>query len=273
VDFAETLRAARGRRRLSQLELATRAGTTQRHISFIESGRSTPGRALVARLADSLTLPPRERNALLLSAGYAPVHAQYDLADQELAPAREALEHILAGHLPYPAVVVDRFGTVVAANEALAVLTEGCAPELLRPPANLLRIALHPRGLAPRVRNFGQWARHITAAVAEEQRRAPDERLAALLAELSGYVAAHPAPSGEESLLGFAVPMELAAPGGPTLRLMTTVAVFATAVDVTVAELKLEAFLPADRVTAQALRAFAERRPERPGSRPRAWGS
>jgi transcriptional regulator with XRE-family HTH domain len=265
VDFAESLRTARGRRRLSQLELATLAGTTQRHISFIENGRSLPGRALVARLADSLVLPPRERNALLLSAGYAPVYAQRDLADPELAPAREALGHVLAGHLPYPAVVIDRFGTVVAANDALSVLTDGCAPHLLRPPANLLRIALHPQGMAPRVRNFRQWARHITAAVGEEQRRDPDERLAALHTELAGYVAELPAPSSEDSVLGFAVPMELAV-GGRILRLMTTVAVFATAADVTIAELKLEAFLPADRATAEALGAFAEERAGRQAS-------
>ncbi|WP_037909423.1 helix-turn-helix domain-containing protein [Actinacidiphila yeochonensis] len=260
MDFAHALRAARGRRRFSQLELASRAGTTQRHISFIENGRSTPGRALVARLADSLTLPPRERNALLLAAGYAPVHSQRDLADPELAPAWEALEHILAGHLPYPAVVVDRFGTLIAANDALPVLTDGCSPALLRPPANILRIALHPEGMAPRVRNFPQWARHVTAGVAEEQRRDPDERLAALHEELAGYVAEQPSPSGDDTLLGFAVPMELATVDGRVLRLMTTVAVFATAADVTIAELKLEAFLPADRATAEALRAFAARR-------------
>jgi transcriptional regulator with XRE-family HTH domain len=227
VDFPQALRASRTRRHLSQLELAVRAGTTQRHISFIENGRSTPGRALVARLADSLALPLRERNGLLLAAGYAPVHPQRSLDDPALAPALEALEHILAGHLPYPAVVVDRWGKVVGANAAFPVLTEGSDPRLLGPDLNLLRLALHPGGLAPRIRNFPQWARHVIEALREELRRNPDERLAVLHEELAGYVP-RSAPDAD-ALLGFAVPMELESAGRGTLRLMTTVASFATA--------------------------------------------
>jgi transcriptional regulator with XRE-family HTH domain len=251
VDFPQALRASRHRRHLSQLELALRAGTTQRHISFIENGRSEPGRELVARLADSLALPLRERNGLLLSAGYAPVHPEHDLADPALAPALEALDHVLAGHLPYPAIVVDRYGGVVAANDAFAVMTEGADPALLGPRANILRLALHPAGLAPRIRNFPQWARHVIEALREEQRRSPDARLAALYDELAPHVP-EPGPR-DDAMLGFAVPMELETAGRGLLRLMTTVAVFATAADVTIAELKLEAFLPADRATAQAL--------------------
>lgn len=251
VDFAHALRASRARRHLSQLELAVRAGTTQRHISFIENGRSAPGRALVARLADSLALPLRERNGLLLAAGYAPVHPQRDLDDPALAPALEALGHILAGHMPYPAIVVDRWGEVVGANPAFSVMTEGSDPFLLGPDMNILRLALHPDGLAPRIRNFPQWARHVIEALREELRRDPDDRLAALHGELSGYVP-ESAPEAD-SLLGFTVPMELATVRRGTLRLMTTVAKFATAADVTIAELKLEAFLPADRGTADAL--------------------
>jgi transcriptional regulator with XRE-family HTH domain len=260
--FPQALRASRSRRRLSQLELALRAGTTQRHISFIENGRSTPGRALVARIADSLALPLRERNGLLLAAGYAPVHPQRDLTDPALAPALEALDHILTGHLPYPAIVVDRYGDLVAANSAFGVMTEGADPELLGPRQNILRLALHPRGMAPRIRNFPQWALHVIEALREEQRRNPDDRLAALHDELAGYVPPlTPSPgsaagqgAGTEALLGFTVPMELESAGRGLLRLMTTVAVFATAADVTIAELKLEAFLPADRATADALR-------------------
>ncbi|WP_308190596.1 helix-turn-helix transcriptional regulator [Streptomyces sp. HPF1205] len=251
MDFAQALRASRTRRRLSQLELAVRAGTTQRHISFIENGRSAPGRALVARLADSLALPPRERNGLLLAAGYAPAHPQRDLADPALAPALEALGHILAGHMPYPAIVVDRWGGVVGVNAAFSVMTEGCDPALLGPGMNLLRLALHPGGLAPRIRNFPQWARHVIEAVREELRRDPDDRLSALHDELAGYVP-DSAPDAD-ALLGFTVPMELETVRRGTLRLMTTVAKFATAADVTIAELKLEAFLPADRETADAL--------------------
>jgi len=252
VDFPQALRDSRNRRHLSQLELAVRSGTTQRHISFIENGRSVPGRELVARLADSLGLPLRERNGLLLSAGFAPVHPQRDLNDPALAPALEALDHILTGHLPYPAIVVDHYGDVVVANSAFDIMTEGSDPDLLGPHANILRLALHPDGLAPRIRNFPQWARHVIEAVREELRRSPDDRLAALHEELSAYVPA--AAPGADALLGFAVPMELDTTRG-LLRLMTTVAVFATAADVTIAELKLEAFLPADRATAEALNA------------------
>lgn len=251
MDFPRALRESRTRRRLSQLELAVRAGTTQRHISFIENGRSAPGRELVARLADSLALPLRERNGLLLSAGYAPVHPERDLDDPALAPALEALDHILTGHLPYPAIVVDRYGKVIGANAAFSVMTEGSDPALLGPDMNVLRLALHPGGLAPRIRNFPQWARHVIEALREEMRRNPDERLAALHAELSGHVP-EPGP-GDDALLGFTVPMELETVSRGTLRLMTTVAMFATAAEVTIAELKLEAFLPADRATAQAL--------------------
>lgn len=256
--FPQALRASRSRRHLSQLELALRAGTTQRHISFIENGRSTPGRALVARIADSLALPLRERNSLLLAAGYAPVHPQRDLTDPALAPALEALDHILTGHLPYPAIVVDRHGDLVGANSAFGVMTEGADPALLGPRQNILRLALHPAGMAPRIRNFPQWSRHVIEALREEQRRNPDERLSALHDELAGYVPP-PGPAagqgaGAGTLLGFTVPMELESAGRGLLRLMTTVAVFATAADVTIAELKLEAFLPADRATADALR-------------------
>jgi transcriptional regulator with XRE-family HTH domain len=266
VDFAQALRASRNRRHLSQLELAVRAGTTQRHISFIENGRSTPGRALVARLADSLALPLRERNGLLLAAGYAPVHPQRDLRDPALAPALEALDHILAGHLPYPAIVVDRWGHAVGVNTAFSVMTEGSDPALLGPDLNILRLALHPGGLAPRIRNFPQWARHVIEALREELRRHPDERLAVLHAELAGYVpdsvpdSVPESVTDADSLLGFAVPMELETVSRGTLRLMTMVASFANAADVTIAELKLEAFLPADRATADALNAPAPTR-------------
>ncbi|WP_329180303.1 helix-turn-helix transcriptional regulator [Streptomyces sp. NBC_01477] len=251
--FPRALRASRSRRHLSQLELALRAGTTQRHISFIENGRSAPGRALVARIADSLALPLRERNGLLLAAGFAPVHPQRDLADPALAPALEALDHILTGHLPYPAIVVDRYGDLVGANSAFGLMTEGADPTLAGPRANILRLALHPAGMAPRIRNFPQWARHVIEALREELRRNPDDRLAALHEELAGYVPEAAVP-GADTVLGFTVPMELESAGRGLLRLMTTVAVFATAADVTIAELKLEAFLPADRATADALR-------------------
>jgi transcriptional regulator with XRE-family HTH domain len=249
LDFPRALRERRARRRLSQLELALRAGTTQRHISFIESGRSVPGRGMVVRLAESLELPLRERNDLLLAAGYAPAYAQTSLDDPALAPVLAALEHILAGHLPYPAIVVDRHGEIVATNAAFGWLTEGVEPGLLAPPINAYRLALHPRGMAPRILNFGEWARHVVERLHQESVRNPDAHLAALGAELAAYVPEQPLTSDH---LGFAVPLHLRTSAGE-LRLMTTVTTFATAVDVTIAELKLEAFLPADQATAALL--------------------
>jgi len=246
VDFPAAVREKRTGRQVSQLELASRAGTTQRHVSFIESGRSVPGRAMVVRLAESLQLPLRERNELLLAAGFAPAYAETSLADPYLRPVRSALDHILAGHLPYPAVVVDRFGVVVAANRAFDVLAEGADAALLRPPVNAYRLALHPDGMAPRIANLGQWAYHIL------DRLAQNPALAALHAELLSYA---PARLVTDDHLGFAVPLQLRSTRGD-LRLMTTITTFATAVDVTLAELKLEAFLPADGPTAALLAAW-----------------
>jgi transcriptional regulator with XRE-family HTH domain len=149
------------RRRLTQLEFAVRAGVSARHLSFVETGRSAPSRELLLRLADRLELPLRERNRLLLAAGYAPVYGESPLGSPRLAALREAIHHVLAGHEPYPAVVVDRGWHLVDGNSGVALLTEGVAPELLEPPANVLRIALHPRGLAPRIENLGQWRAHL----------------------------------------------------------------------------------------------------------------
>lgn len=243
------LRDRRTRLRLSQLELSLRAGTTQRHLSFIESGRSAPGREMVIRLGESLGLPLRERNELLLMAGYAPAYPQTPLDADALAPVRDALDHILAAHLPYPAIIIDRRGDLVATNAAQQILLDGCAPGLLAPPANSFRLALHPEGMAPRIVNFAEWARHILNGISAELARNPDDRLAELLEELTRYVPpARPGPGH----LGFAVPLQLRSPHGE-LRLMTTITSFATAVDITISELKLEAFLPADAHTAAIL--------------------
>lgn len=255
MEFARVLRERRTGRRLSQLELALRAGTTQRHLSFIESGRSAPGREMVIRLGESLELPLRERNELLLAAGFAPAYPQTPLEAEALAPVKDALDHILAAHVPYPAVIIDRQGELVAANAAQHVLFEGCAAELLAAPANAYRIALHPDGMARRIANFPEWARHVLEGVAADLRRNPDDRLAALYDELGQYV---PAARLRPGHLGFAVPLELRSAAG-TLRLITTITSFATAVDVTVSELKLEAFLPADAATAAALHAATPR--------------
>lgn len=248
--FPTELRRWRSARRLSQLELAVRAGTTQRHLSFIEQGRSRPGRGMIVRLAESMELTLRERNEFLLAAGFAPAYPESPLDDEALRPVRRAIDTILDGHLPYPAIAVRPHGILVAANRAFELFNEDVDPALLEPPVNLFRHALHPDGLARRVRNLPEWGRHITQHVRAQLARSPDPSLAALLVELEGYL---PPLSDEVDVLGFAVPLELASADGD-LRLITTLTSFATAADVTLAELTLEAFLPADESTAEVLR-------------------
>lgn len=235
---------------MSQLDLAVRAGTTQRHLSFIEQGRSRPGPDLVMRLSDSMELTLRERNALLLAAGFAPAFPESPLDDDALRPVRDALDTILEGHLPYPAMVVRPHGILVTANRAFEVFHEGVAPALLTPPVNVFRLALHPDGLAPRVRNLPEWGRHIVVNLRAQLLRSPAPALEALLDELESYLP--PLPPRTDAL-GFAVPLELGSADGE-LRLITTLTSFATAADVTLAELHLEAFLPADDQTAKVLR-------------------
>ncbi|WP_327308279.1 helix-turn-helix transcriptional regulator [Streptomyces sp. NBC_01298] len=269
TPFAREMRRRRALRRISQLELATLAGTTQRHLSFIESGRSMPGRAMVVRLAESLGLTLRERNSLLLSAGYAPLYAESARDAETIGPAMEALRSILTGHLPYPAVVAGPRGELVLANAAFDVLTEGAAAHLLAPPVNVLRLALHPEGMGPRVVNLAAWGRHITESLRIRASAHPDPGLEALVEELDEYLPATDDGSGDRSgsgngsgsvgdsgpaeHLGFAVPLRLRTSEGE-LRLLTTLTSFSTAVDVTLAELHLEAFLPADAASAELLR-------------------
>ena len=250
LRFASELHRWRRARRISQLELALRADTTQRHVSYLEQGRSHPGRTLVLRLAEALELSLRERNGLLLAAGYAPVFPESRFDDEALRPVRDALHEILRGHIPYPALIAAPGGELVAANEATAVLTAGTAPELLEPPVNALRLMVHPDGMAPRVENLAEWGRHILDNVRSHAQRSPDPRLAELLAELERLV---PAASPGPEHLGFAVPLRLRCEEGE-LRLITTLTTFATALDVTLAELHLEAYLPADQATARILR-------------------
>lgn len=247
-EFGTALREWRNRRRLSQIDLANDAGTTQRHLSFLEQGRSVPGRDIVDRLADSLQLTLRQRNTLLSAAGFAPSHPESPPDAPLLEPVREALQHVLDGHLPYPAMVMDGFGELVAANSAFELLTDGVAGWLLQAPINVLRVALHPDGIASRIVNLDDWRRHILQGLRE---RGPHPRIDALMEELEGY--GLPAPGGlPAESLGFAVPLHLRLPDGD-VRLIATIAAFATALDVTVSELRLEAFLPADPQTAAIL--------------------
>jgi transcriptional regulator with XRE-family HTH domain len=205
TDFAGELRGWRQRRRVSQLELAVRAGTTQRHVSFLESGRSTPGRSMIIRLAESLGVPIRERNTLLLAAGFAPAYPQSRLDDPQLEPVRTALQRILDGHHPYPAVVVDRHGVLVSANAGFHAVVGGVAPRLLRPPVSVPRLLLDPDGLAPRIVNLDEWAWHIIDNIRAEDARNPSAELRELAAELVDLVPPRPTTNH----LGFAVPLRL----------------------------------------------------------------
>jgi hypothetical protein len=211
---------------------------------------------MVVRLAESLELSLRERNDLLVAAGYAPIYSESDFAGPLLEPVREALDSILAGHEPYPAVVVRNHGEVIAVNGAFDVLAEDADPALLQPPVNGYRLALHPNGMAPRIHNFSGWAQHVIEALRATARRSPDPALDQLLAELESYVPRTPAGP---DYLGFAVPLELRCHEGD-LTLITTLTSFATAVDITLTELRLEAFLPASPRTSDILQARQARR-------------
>jgi transcriptional regulator with XRE-family HTH domain len=254
--FGELLRQWRERRRLSQLELSLAATVSTRHLSFLETGRSAPGRELVLQLAEHLDVPLRERNRLLLAAGYAPVFGETPLDAPRMQAVRQAVRQVLAGHEPYPAVVVDRGWHLVDANSSLSLLTDLVDPRLLVPPANVLRASLHPDGLAPHIANLAEWRSHLLGRLRRQIELTADADLEALLAELRGYpgapdepeLAALP-PAGE-----IVLPLRLRS-GGGELAFLSTIAAFGTALDVTVAELSIESFYPADAATADALRA------------------
>ncbi len=255
----DLLREWRQRRRMSQLYLALEAEISARHLSFVETGRAQPSRELLLHLAEHLDVPLRDRNALLLAAGYAPAFAERPLADPALAGARQAVDLVLAGHEPYPALAVDRHWTLLASNRAVAPLLAGIAAELLAPPLNVLRLSLHPGGLAPRIANLGEWRRHLLARLRRQVEVSADAVLADLLAELRD----DPLYAGPESAQGprtaepdgaeVIVPLRLHSPAG-LLSFVSTTTVFGTPVDITLAELALETFFPADPETAAALR-------------------
>jgi transcriptional regulator with XRE-family HTH domain len=244
------------RRRLSQLDLALEAGVSTRHLSFVETGRAKPSQEMVLHLAEQLQVPLRDRNQLLLAAGYAPRYGARSLDDPEMWPVRDALGHVLAGHEPYPALAVDVGWNLLASNGALGVLLEGVAPELLVPPVNCMRLALHPDGLAPRILNLGEWRAHLLHRLERQLALTGDERVAALQDEVLGYPGPprpeHSPPAGGDVMVG----LELASEHGD-LSFFSTVTTFGTAVDITVSELSIEAFFPADEQTAAALSASA----------------
>ncbi|MFJ8251463.1 helix-turn-helix domain-containing protein [Streptomyces sp. NPDC094466] len=268
------LRNWREQRRISQLELALRADSSARHISFIETGRSRPSEDMILRLAEQLDVPVRERNALLVVAGYAPRYAQTPLDDPAMASLREGLDRLLVAYEPYPALVVDGVYGVVAANRGIALLLEGVPEKLLAPPVNAMRLTLHPEGLAPRIVNLPEWRADLLAQMDRQIALVRSPELRALYDE----VAAYPVPAraadagradgaggtvrrsdgaggrGRERSAAFALPM-LLEHGGRVLSFVSSIATFNTPMDVTVAELAIETFLPADRETAAYLHA------------------
>jgi transcriptional regulator with XRE-family HTH domain len=250
----QLIREWRLRRRMSQLDLASTAGISARHLSFVETGRARPSRTMVLHLAENLDIPLRERNPLLLAAGYAPTYQATDFEAPEMASVRDAVERLLDAHDPYPAILVDRRWQLVSANAAAAVLVDGVAPELLAPPCNVLRTSLHPNGLAPRIVNIAQWSAHIIDNVRRQVAVTGDDELRALERELVGYAAdmGVDLPPAAEAPRAIATPMRLRTDAGE-LALMTMIATFGTALDITLAELSLETFLPADSATARAL--------------------
>ncbi len=231
-----------------------------RHLSFVETGRSRPSAEMVLHLAEHLDVPLRDRNQLLLAAGYAPVYGQRGLDEPEMGPVRGALEAVLRGHEPYPAVVVDRHWGMVAGNRAIALLTDGVAPELLEPPVNVLRLSLHPDGIAPRIANLPEWRSHLLDRLGRQAVSTGDPALATLFAELSELPGAGPAEAFDPAAGDIAVPLRLRA-ADRVLSFISTVTTFGTATDITVAELSIESFFPADAETAEAVRAFAEATP------------
>jgi transcriptional regulator with XRE-family HTH domain len=259
ISVGDHLREWRRRRRMSQLDLAVDAEISTRHLSFVESGRSQPSREMLLHLAERLAVPLRDRNLLLVSAGYAPVFAERPIGDPALAPARKAIELVLKGHEPYPALAVDRHWTLVEANRAVAPLLAGAAPALLKPPVNVLRLSLHPDGLAPRIVNLAEWRAHLFERLRKQIEVSADPVLVALLDELRALPAPsrRPPPSPNPDYAGVVVPLQLAT-GAGVLSFLSTTTVFGTPVDVTLSEIALESFFPADQATAEALQRLSQ---------------
>jgi transcriptional regulator with XRE-family HTH domain len=259
-SVGEYLREWRQRRRLSQLDLALDADISTRHLSFLETGRAAPSREMVLHLAECLNVPLRERNALLIAAGYAPLFPERRLDDPALQAARKAVELVLAGHEPYPALAIDRHWNLVLYNKAVPALLTGIAAELLQPPVNVLRLSLHPEGAAPRIVNYWEWRIHLFERLRQQIAATADAALSSLLEELAAYPApdgAGPAPEGGmPEYGGVVVPFRLKTEAG-TLSFISTTTVFGTPVDVTLSELALESFFPADAETADILRKLA----------------
>jgi transcriptional regulator with XRE-family HTH domain len=249
----QLLREWRERRRLSQLELSSRTEISARHISFVETGRARPSAQLILRLTEHLDVPLRDRNRVLLAGGYAPAYPETALDAPRLSAVREAVRRVLTGHAPYPAAAVDRHWHLVDANAGIALFTEGCAQWLLTPPVNALRLSLHPDGMAPRITNLPQWRAHLLHRLRRQASASADPELEELHAELASY----PAPStvdesGPSEADRLVVPLRYRH-GDRELSFFSTTAVLGTPLDVTLAELAIESFFPADAQTASYL--------------------
>jgi transcriptional regulator with XRE-family HTH domain len=251
VTVGGVLRDWRRRRRFSQLDLAGEAQVSSRHLSFVESGRAGASRELLLRLAEGLDMPLRERNRLLLAAGYAPVHPERPFDAPDMAAVRAAVTAVLDGCAPYPALAVDRRWILVAANAAVGTLTAGASSALLEPPVNVLRLSLHPAGLAPRIENFAQWRRHVLHRLKAQAEASGDATLLDLHAELSALPGRGGTPPGPLDTV--ATPLRLRDASGRMLSLIGTTTVFGAANEVTLSELTLECFYPADEATRRAL--------------------
>jgi transcriptional regulator with XRE-family HTH domain len=251
ANFGEQLRGWRQLRRMSQMDLALEAEISTRHLSFVETGRSQPSKDMVIRLADRLDVPLRGRNALLLAAGHAPAYPERGLDDPSLEAARRAVEMILKGHEPFPALAVDRRWNMVAANAAVAPLLAGASEALLKAPVNVLRLSLHPEGIAPRIVNLAEWKSHLLHRLREQAIASGDAELTRLREELETYPAPRASGAGQD-FAGIFVPMVFNA-GGRRLSFLSTTTVFGTPSEVTLSELAIEAFFPADSETAAYL--------------------
>jgi len=247
----DLLREWRQRRRLSQLDLAIQANVSSRHLSFVETGRSRPTSEMILHLAEHLDVPLRDRNALLLAGGYAPAYPERGLAEPELKAVQTALKRVLAGHEPYPAVVVNRWWELVDANPGIAVFTQHVKPDLLQPPVNVLRLSLHPDGMAPRIANLPEWRAHVLTRLHRQAQATGDQRLADLHDELMAY------PGGQSdkppAATDVVVPLRYRSQDEEELSFISLTTILGTPMDVTVEELAIESFYPADDATAAAL--------------------
>lgn len=261
ASFGSRLREWRSRRRMSQLALALESEISTRHLSFLETGRAQPSRDMVLRVAETLELPLRERNLMLASAGFAPLYTRRALSDPALEPAAEATRLVLGGHMPFPAMAVDRYWNLVAANDALGPYLAGVAPALLAQPVNVLKLSLHPEGLGGRIVNFGEWRAHVLARLARTFERSGDPGIGELIGEIERLPLPPRRPArAARTHDGILMPMELETAAG-TIAMFSTTTVFGSPLDVTLDEIAIETFFPADAVSRQRMIALVAGEP------------